>query len=66
MSTHPSWVYRDLPDDDRKSIRQCNTIILRQCGVPWPLRYRVRDFRRSKISVIIATFNKEDNDVTNN
>ena len=65
LSTHPSWVYRDLSRDDRNAVRQCNNIILKQCGVhPFSLRKRVRDFRPSKISKIIATFNGENkNDI---
>lgn len=62
---NPLWVYRNLDKEDRKSVRQCNSVILKQCGVfPASLRHRARDFRASKIARLIQTFNtkKEVND----
>jgi hypothetical protein len=57
---NPAWVYRDLDKDDRNSVRQCNSVILKQCGVyPASLRNRARDFRATKIARLIQTFNEK-------
>lgn len=53
--TYPAFPYRDLNKQERNDIRQCNNIILKHYGIPWKMRQRVRDFRPSKIALIIKT-----------